>query len=117
MTKFLVAAILVSAVILVVGYISFETLPAFFYHTIIFLLISTVGLYKFLLDTKQRKPALFVAIYFATLTVKLIAYGVYIVVMVKKQPEMMAENVVFFMIGYVIFTGLETGFLYRFISR
>lgn len=103
--------------ILIGGYVSFETLPAFFYPTVIFLFISTVGLYKFLLDIKQNKPDLFVTIYLGTLAMKLIGYGAYIVVMIKKQPEMMTENVVFFMIGYVIFTGLETGFLYRFISR
>lgn len=117
MTRFLITALLISVALLLGGYAYFKILPAFFYQTIILLFVSMAGLYKFLLDTKRDKPDFFVPIYLATLVVKLIAYGAYIFVMVKKQPEMMAENVVFFMIGYVIFTGVETGFLYRFISR
>jgi hypothetical protein len=115
--RFLIALFIVSLALFAGGYFVFESLPKFFYHSIIFLFISTAGLYKFLLETKHSKPDLFVPIYLSTLMVKLIAYGGYIFVMVKKQPEMKAENVVFFMIGYVIFTGLETGFLYRSINR
>lgn len=117
MIRFLVASFIVSLALFAGGYFAFETLPRFFYHTPIFLFLSTAGLYKFLLDAKQNKPDYFVPIYLSTLMMKLIAYGGYIFVMVKKQPEMKAENVVFFMSGYVIFTTLETVFLYRFVNR
>lgn len=66
---------------------------------------------------KRDKPELFVYMYLGTLGIKLIAYAVYLVFMVKRQPETAVENVVFFMIGYVIFTALETVFLYRIVNR
>lgn len=115
--RFLISSFIASLALFAGGCFVFETLPGFFYHTLIFLFISTAGLYKFLLDAKQNKPDYFVPIYLSTLMMKLIGYGGYIFVMVKKQPEMKAENVVFFMIGYVIFTALETVFLYRVINR
>lgn len=117
MFRFLVISLITSLTFLAGGYFVFETLPKFFYPSIILLFVSTTGLYKFLIDTKLNKPDYFVPIYLSTLVVKLIAYGAYMFVMVKLQPERMAENVVFFMIGYVIFTGLETVFLYRFVNH
>lgn len=99
------------------GYLFFETLPGFFWESIILLTLSTVGLFKFLVNIKRDKSDFFVPLYLATMTIKLIAFGAYIFLMVKLQPDEMFENVVFFMVGYVIFTGLETVFLYRFVNR
>lgn len=117
MIRFLVASLITALGFLVGGYFVFETLPKFFYPSIILLVVSTAGLYKFLVDTKLNKPDYFVPIYLSTLVVKLIAYGGYMFMMVQLQPERMIENVVFFMVGYVIFTVLETVFLYRFVNR
>lgn len=117
MIRFVLTATIVGLAIGMTGYFVFEKLPAFFYPTIILLFTSTVGLFRFLLKTRQDNPGVFVQLYLATIAIKLIAYAVYIFYMVKKQPEMRAENVVFFMVSYVIFTALETVFLYRFVSR
>lgn len=117
MNRFLIATFLITAVVTGSGYLIFDKLPGFFYQTILLLLISTVGLFRFLLNTRKKNPDLFVPIYLATIAIKLIAFGGYIFLMVKQQPEMMRENVVFFLIVYVIFTALETVFLYRVISR
>ncbi len=117
MIRFLITTILVTAVIIVVGYFAFDLLPGFFYQTLILLFITTVGLYRFLLNIKRKNSDLFVPIYLATFAIKLIAFGGYIFLMIKQQPEMMMENVAFFLIVYVIFTALETTFLYRFVSR
>ena len=117
MLRFLLAASILAGAFVTVGYLVFDTLPLFFYQTVGLLFIATVGLYKLLIDMKRDRPDLFVHLYLATLGIKLIAYAAYLVFMVKRQPEMSVENVVFFMIGYVIFTALETVFLYRFVSR
>lgn len=117
MARFIIATIIVSLLLVVGGYLFFETLPGFFWESIILLILSTVGLYKFLVNIKRDKPDFFIPLYLATLTVKLVAFGAYIFLMAKLQPEWMFENVVFFMVGYVIFTGLETVFLYRFVNR
>lgn len=117
MLRFLFAVSITALLMWGGGYLVFEQLPVFFYQSIILLVVSTVGLYRFLINTKQNKPDLFVPLYLGTLALKLIAYGAYVFVMVQQQPEMAAENVVFFMVGYVIFTGLETVFLYRYVNR
>lgn len=117
MARFILVTIIISLLLIGGGYLFFDLLPGFFWESIILLALSTVGLYRFLINIKRDKPDYFVPLYLATLTVKLIAYGAYIFVMVKLQPEKMFENVVFFMIGYVIFTMTETYFLHRFVNR
>lgn len=116
MVRFLIASIIVAIVLIAAGNFVFETKPLFFFQTIGLLFISTIGLYKFLVDMKRDRPELFVQVYLATLGIKLIAYAGYLVFMVKRQPEMMVENVVLFLSGYVIFTAVETVFLYRFVN-
>ena len=117
MSRFLIAALIVAGALIAGGNFAFDTKPIFFFQTVGLLFIATVGLYKFLVDTKRDKPELFIHLYLATLGIKLISYAAYLVFMVKKQPEMSVANVVFFLIGYVIFTALETVFLYRFVNR
>lgn len=117
MGRFLITTFLIAASIIGVGYLIFDELPGFFYQTIILLFTTTVGLFRFLWKTKQKNPDFFVPVYLATIAIKLIAFVGYIFLMAKQQPEMIRENVVFFLIAYVIFTALETAFLYRFVSR
>lgn len=47
------------------------------------------------------------------MAVKLVAYGAYNLLMILKDKSGAAENVVFFMILYLVFTTLEIVFLYR----
>jgi hypothetical protein len=115
--KFLITLILVAGIILAVGFWGFETLPGHFYQTLLFLFVSTVGLYRFLLRTKQQRPDFFVQFYLATLTVRLIAFGTYVFLMARSQPEQAPSNIVFFMVVYFIFTAIEIGFLYRQVNR
>jgi hypothetical protein len=117
LAKFLLTLILVTALILAAGVWSYDVLPGYFYQSLIFLLLTTIGLFRFLLKTKQQRPDFFVQFYLGTLVVKLIAFGIYIFLMAQNQPGQMAANVVFFMAVYVIFTALEIGFLYRHVSR
>jgi tellurite resistance protein TehA-like permease len=115
--RFTIAVTIAAIALFAGGNFAFETKPLFFFQTIGLLVVSTTGLYKFLIDMKRDKPELFVHMYLATLGIKLIAYATYLVFMAKRQPEMTVENVVFFLIGYVIFTGVETTFLYRYVNQ
>lgn len=117
MARFIISTIIVSLLLIGSGYLFFDPLPGFFWGSIILLVLSTVGLYRFLVNIKRDKPDYFVPVYLGTLAIKLIAYVAYIFVMAKLQPEEVFGNVVFFMVGYVIFTALETVFLYRFVNR
>jgi hypothetical protein len=117
LARFIIATLIVSLLLIGGGYLFFETLTDFFWVSLIFLALSTVGLYRVLVNIKRDKPEYFVHVYLGTLAIKLIAYVSYIFVMAKLRPEEVFWNVVFFMIGYVIFTALETVFLYRVVNR
>jgi hypothetical protein len=117
LARFILSTIIISLLLIGSGYLFFEPLPGFFWESLILLALSTTGLYLFLVDIKRNKADYFVPVYLGTLAIKLIAYVAYIAVMVKFQPEGVFKNVVFFLIGYVIFTTLETVFLYRFVNR
>jgi hypothetical protein len=88
--------------------------PSFFFQTQIFLVFSTVVIYAYLY--KVNKPDFFVQLYLLTMTVKLLAYGVYVYFMISEDPTGAFENVVFFMGVYITFTVLEITFLYQKIS-
>lgn len=117
MARFIIAISIVSLLLIGGSYLFFEAPPDFFWTSLGLLAVSTAGLYRFLVNIKRDKPDYFVPLYLGTLTIKLIAYVSYIFVMAKLRPEEVFKNVVFFMIGYVIFTGLETVFLYRVVNR
>lgn len=117
MIKFLITLTVAAVLILAAGVWGAEPAPTFFYHTLIFLFVSTVGLYRFLLRTKQQRPDFFVQFYLATLAIKLIAYGVYVFLIVRNHPEQAMQNIVVFMIIYFLFTAIEIGFLYRQVNR
>lgn len=112
-----VLALTVSALVvagltaLVYGQLWTQPLPSFFYQTLIFLVFTTTTIFVYLY--KVNKPDFFVQLYLLTMAVKLVAYGAYNLLMVLKDKSGAAENVVFFMILYLVFTTLEIVFLYR----
>jgi ABC-type multidrug transport system permease subunit len=86
-------------------------LPSYFFQTLIFLLFGTSILFVFLY--KFDKHGFFVQLYLLTMAVKLVAYGTYNFVMILDDANGAAQNVVWFMMLYFIFTMVEIGFLYR----
>lgn len=90
-------------------------LPSFFYQTLIFLLFTTATIFVYLF--KVDKPGFFIQLYLLTMVVKFIAYGAYNLLMIMEDRAGASVNVVFFMILYFTFTGVEIGFLYRKISN
>jgi hypothetical protein len=91
-----------------------QTLPSFFYQTILFLTFSTGMIYWYLV--KRCKPELFVQFYLLTTALKIMAYGVYAYFFISEDKDGSIANVIFFMITYFSFTALEIVFLYRRIS-
>ncbi|HET9053390.1 MAG TPA: hypothetical protein VFM90_04410 [Cyclobacteriaceae bacterium] len=117
MARFIIVTVIISLFLIGGGFLFVETPPRLFFVSLLLLVLSTLGLYRFLVNIKRNKPGYFVPLYLGTLAIKLVAYISYIFVMVKLRPEERFENVVFFMIGYVIFTLQETVFLYRVVNR
>jgi hypothetical protein len=113
--RFLITLLLCACLIVGFSFLLIETRPSFFYQTLIFLVFSTGMIYRYLY--KVDKPGFFVQLYLLTMTVKLLAYGAYNLVVILEDKAGAAANVVFFMLVYFIFTALEIGFLYRKIMR
>jgi len=113
-----VATLVLLALTLVFAYGQLTTqLPSFFYQTLALLLAGTLGIYFYLVDAKKEKPEYFVQLYMGTLFAKIIAYGAYMLFVVWEDRTGAADNVLFFMVGYFIFTAVEIIFLYLKVSR
>ena len=115
MLKFLIT-LSVSTIAILVALLWGKIPLAFGYQTLIFLFLTTAGLYHFLLKTKQDRPDYFVQIYLLTMVVKIIASSAYLFVMVLGLANP-ALDVVFFMGVYIVFTALEIAFLYTRVNR
>jgi hypothetical protein len=110
--KFILTLSAVTLIILSLALWGIEHPPTFVYQTLIFLFLTTIGLYRFLLKTKEERPDYFVQLFLLTLVIKLIASSVYLFIMVKSQAQP-ATDVVFFLAVYIVFTALEITFLYK----
>ncbi len=91
-------------------------LPSFFFQTTILFYCLVRGLLYIYLY-RFNKPDFFIQLYLLTMAVKLLAYGAYNFFMIMEDRQGAANNVVWFMILYFIFTGLEIAFLYQKISK
>lgn len=91
-----------------------ETLPTFYLHTLILVVFATVAIFTYLYRLKN--PGSFTQFYLLLMVLKIVAFLAYNLVMVMKSKEYAAVNVVFFLIVYFIFTGLEIAFLYFHVS-
>ena len=92
-----------------------NSLPSFFYQTLIFLVFGTSLLFVYLYKFDKQGP--FVQLYLLTMAVKLLAYGAYNFFMIMEDKIGARQNVVWFMALYFVFTALEIGFLYRKIAN
>jgi len=88
-----------------------DAMPSYYLQSLIILSIFTVVIYRYL--DRLKSPEIFVQIYLLSMAVKLLAYGVYVVLMIVDDKPGANKNVAFFLILYVIFTALEVVFLYR----
>jgi len=91
-----------------------RSFPTFFWSTLIFLNLSTVVIYFFLI---RSQPSAFVQKYLMSTVLKLFGYGFYNVVIILGDRDNAGLNVAFFLITYILFTTLELAFLYRKMSR
>lgn len=120
MIRFFLALAVASLVLVVAAYGLLgqpwlETLPSYFYQTLLLLLFGTGLIYVYLF--RFNRQDLFVHIYLLSMVVKLLAYGAYNFFMITGDQAGAVANVGWFMLLYLIYTGLEIIFLYRKISR
>lgn len=110
-----VGLILAGAAWYLMEYQLINTLPSYFYQTLIFLFFGTGLVYVYLY--KFDKPDFFVQLYLLTMAVKLLAYGAYNFVIILDDKTGAIGNVAWFLVLYLTFTVVEIAFLYRKISR
>lgn len=111
----LLSASLLSGVVTFYGaeYLDLEV-PSFLWPTLALLFFATLVIYGYLMAA--IKPGYFVQIYLMTMAVKVLGYGVYNYFIIVKDKDGALANVLFFMVVYFLFTGLEIAFLYPKIS-
>ncbi|RAW03348.1 hypothetical protein [Pseudochryseolinea flava] len=114
MTKFFIA-LLSSAILIATGCLvgsaeAYWLVPSYFLETLLLLAFATGFLYIYL---DRAAKDMFVQMYLLTITVKILAFGAYILIIVLSDQAHALGNVVFFMVAYSVFTALEIVFLYR----
>ena len=120
MIRFFLALLVVALLLLLATWVMvtqqwIKALPSFYFQTMIFLLFGTGLLYIYL--HRFNRPDFFVQLYLLTMAVKLLAYGAYNFFMIMEDEPGAVHNVVWFMLLYFVFTGVEIGFLYQKISK
>lgn len=84
--------------------------PSFLILILTVLALATWVVYFFILKTK---PADFVRNYVLTIVLKLLVGGVFISILLYIDKPAADANAILFMTAYLLFTGLEVGFLFR----
>jgi hypothetical protein len=110
---FVGALLLVALVATAIGTSILPVQPSALFQIVIFLTISTGGLFIYLLQTKRERPGYFVQFYLLTMAVKLTAYAGFMIFVIMRDREGARLNVITFLIVYLLFTALEIAFLYR----
>lgn len=91
------------------------SLPGFFIETTILVLFATVLLYAYL--DKAGKPDFFTQLYLLSMAIKFLAFGAFMAYVIIDDPVSAKENVVYFLVLYMLSTAIEVGFLYAKITR
>lgn len=90
--------------------------PSFAWEIIIFLFVTHVAGYNFVVRQLDQRPEDFVKVYLGLTVIRILFFGIFIFVVIWIEPNAGSSNAVFFLVSYVLFTGLEVGALYRVVS-
>lgn len=104
---------MVLLVVVVASDAGYFDLPSFFKEIVIFLGISTIGLYRLITNRIGSNPSDFVKIYLGVTVLRILFFGGFIFVIIKLDPDGAIENTVLFLVCYFLFTILEVGVLFR----
>jgi len=84
--------------------------PSFLILILTVLAVATWLVYYFILKTKRED---FIKNYLLTVVLKLLSGGIFISILLYINKPDADANAIFFMTAYLLFTGLEVGFLFR----
>jgi uncharacterized membrane protein YdfJ with MMPL/SSD domain len=92
-----------------------NTTPSFATEIILFLGISTIVIFYFLI--KHTRSRSFTQAYLVSMVLKMLAYAAFILVIIFSDKAGAGANAVLFLVAYLLFTGLEVGFLFPAVNR
>ena len=92
-----------------------NTTPSFAPEIILFLGISTIVIFYFLL--KHAQSTSFTQAYLVSMVLKMLTYVVFILVIIFSDKAGAAANALLFLVAYLLFTSLEVGFLFTAVNR
>lgn len=90
-------------------------LPSFLFETTWLLAFITGVTFVYL--HRSERAMYFVQLYLLSMVIKLIACFAFALLMIREDRKGAVTNVLYFLLAYVLFTAVETGFLYRKVSR
>ncbi len=92
-----------------------KSTPSFAPEIILFLGISTIVIFYFL--AKHAQSPSFTQAYLVSMVLKMMTYAGFILVIIFNDKDGAVANAVLFLVAYVLFTGLEVGFLFSEVNR
>jgi hypothetical protein len=112
--KFIASLLAVTTLLAIAFYLLSENhligWPGYFFEILAYVFFSTLIIYSLLYRIKQ--PSTFVQLYLLTMTVKLFGGAIFILLVVLKDRTGATANTAFFLLSYILFTGMEVAFLY-----
>jgi hypothetical protein len=88
--------------------------PSFTFEIILFLASSTGAIYYFLI---RRSPSTFTLSYLLSIVLKMLCGSLLILLVIFKDRQGSVGNALLFVVAYLLFTGLEVGFLFHRVNR
>ena len=110
-----VFAICLIALSALIGWVAIKySNPSFLYLIISAIAAATFLVYFFIERTSSEN---FIKNYLLTIVIKLLAGGIFIAAIIFMDVDSAEANAITFMAAYLLFTGLEVGFLFRRFSK
>ena len=118
MQKFYLRLFLLSTLVaaILLGWNTFGPLNfrnTFSWYALVFFIISTAVIHYFMQESAKKSPQVFVRSFMAVTTIKLLAYLLFIVVIMMNRPPGVKVFVLHFLFFYFIYTSFETYQLFK----
>jgi vacuolar-type H+-ATPase subunit I/STV1 len=95
----------------ITGFVALQLANPSFLSLILTVLTLATGLVYFFMQ--RTRPEDFIKNYMLTIVLKLLAGGIFISILIYMDKPGANANAILFMTAYLLFTGLEVGFLFR----
>jgi len=92
-----------------------STTPSFAPEIVLFLGISTIVIFYFLI--KHAQSPSFTQAYLVSMVLKMLTYAAFMLVIIFSDKAGAVANAVLFLVAYLLFTALEVGFLFTAVNR